>query len=160
MADTEKTIEAEGKKKKKSVKLILFLIIALIFGGGAGAASYFGMIKIPFMGETEKEKLPDISETVFYPLPQIIVALGENAKAKHLRAKFTIETDQQYLERIKNLEPRLMDILNTYLRVVEEKELLNPERFQNLQAQMLRRARLVSGEAAVKNILVQEFLIQ
>jgi flagellar FliL protein len=53
-----------------------------------------------------------------------------------------------------------MDMLNTYLRAVEEKELTNPERFQNLQAQMLRRARLVAGENAVKNLLVQEFILQ
>ena len=119
-----------------------------------------GYIPFPFGDNQGKDTMPDISKTIFLPLPKIIVTLGEDAQAKHLRAQFAIETDPNYEERVKTLQPRLMDVFNTYLRVVEEKELTNPERFQNLQAQMLRRARLVAGEAAIKNLLVQEFVLQ
>ena len=159
MADDKEDDQTEEQPKKKGGMLIA-IILALVLGGGGGAAGYMGMIPLPFFQAEEEEKMPDISNTIFIPLPKIVVTLGEDAQAKHLRAQFAIETDPNYEERVNTLQPRLMDVFNTYLRVVEEKELTNPERFQNLQAQMLRRARLVAGEAAIKNLLVQEFVLQ
>lgn len=147
------------KKKGKGGLIILFLGILLALGGGA-AAGYMGLLQLPFGEQDTAKSLPDISKTIFIPLPKIVIPLGENAQAKYLRARFDIETEKAYAERITTLQPRLMDMLNTYLRAVEEKELSDPGRFQNLQAQMLRRARLVAGEAAIKNLLVQEFILQ
>lgn len=161
MAEDNEETDTEDKPKKKGGMMIA-IILALVLGGGGAAAGYMGLLKpvsALFGGETD-EKMPDISNTIFIPLPKIVVTLGEDAQAKHLRAQFSIETDPNYEERVNTLQPRLMDVFNTYLRVVEEKELTNPERFQNLQAQMLRRARLVAGEAAIKNLLVQEFVLQ
>ena len=159
MAENKEDNETEEKPKKKGGMLIA-IILALVLGGGGGAAGYMGFIPLPFLQGDTDEKMPDISNTIFISLPKIVVTLGEDAQAKHLRAQFAIETDPNYEERVNTLQPRLMDVFNTYLRVVEEKELTNPERFQNLQAQMLRRARLVAGEAAIKNLLVQEFVLQ
>lgn len=159
MADETEETENEEKPKKKG-GIMIAIILALVLGGGGGAAGYMGFIPLPFFQSETEEKMPDITNTIFIPLPKIVVTLGEDAQAKHLRAQFSIETDPNYEERVNTLQPRLMDVFNTYLRVVEEKELTNPERFQNLQAQMLRRARLVAGEAAIKNLLVQEFVLQ
>ena len=152
------------KPKKSKLGFILVIVGVLLAGGGGFTVSSMGLIPpdlFGLLGEAKKEvKLPDIDNTIFIKLPPIIIPLGENANAKHLRAIFSVETDHNYQERIDKLQPRLMDMLNTYLRAVEEKELTNPERFQNLQAQMLRRARLVAGENAIKNLLVQEFILQ
>jgi len=160
MADeTENTDEAAPPKRGKA-GLILVILGVILAGAGGVAVGYLNLI--PGLGEpaVEKVKLPSIENTIFINLPSIVIPLGQNANAKHLRAIFSIETDENYKDRIEKLQPRLMDMLNTYLRAVEEKELTNPERFQNLQAQMLRRARLVSGEDAIKNLLVQEFILQ
>lgn len=152
---------AAPPKKKGKLGVILVILGILLAGGGGVAVGYLGLIPPSLLGGGKpKAKLPSVEETVFVKLPPIIIPLGENANAKHLRAIFSIETEPTYEDRIKKLQPRLMDMLNTYLRAIEEKELTNPERFQNLQAQMLRRARLVSGEGAVKNLLVQEFILQ
>lgn len=160
MAKEPKTNNDSSPKKSK-LGIIFAILGILIACGGGVAVGYLGLIPTDlFNKENKQEKLPDIKNTVFIKLPPIIIPLGENAKAKHLKAVFSVETDKNYSERIDKLQPRLMDMLNTYLRAVEEKELTNPERFQNLQAQMLRRARLVAGESAIKNILVQEFILQ
>lgn len=160
--ETDTNGEAGTTPKKKKGGMLIAIIIAVVALCGGGAAGYMGFIPpLPFLSHDEKtEKMPDVSKTIFVELPKIVVTLGEDAQAKHLRAGFAIETDPNYEERVKQLKPRLMDVLNTYLRVIEEKELVNPERFQNLQAQMLRRCRLVAGEAAIKNLLVQEFVLQ
>ncbi len=164
MAKEKYTTDAvnNGEKPKKSkFGLILVIIGILLAGGGGVAVGYLGLIPHNLLEKSKEEvKLPDIDNTVFITLPAIIIPLGEHANAKHLRAIFSIETDPNYKKRIDKLKPRLMDMLNTYLRAVEEKELTQPERFQNLQAQMLRRARLVAGENAIKNLLVQDFVLQ
>lgn len=154
--------ENSAPKKKGKLGLILIVICILLAGGGGAAIGYLGLVPMDLLTgkSNNKVKLPNIDDTIFIKMPPLIIPLGQNAKAKHLRAVFSIETDKTYINRIEKLQPRLMDMLNTYLRAVEEKELTNPERFQNLQAQMLRRARLVSGEDAVKNLLVQEFVLQ
>ncbi|MFT6072267.1 MAG: flagellar FliL protein [Alphaproteobacteria bacterium] len=159
---TEATKENAEKPKKGKLGIILIILGILIAGGGGVAVGYLGMIPAGLMGGNADKSvpLPSIENTIFIKLPPITIPLGQNAKAKHLRAVFSLETDSNYEERIEKLRPRLMDMLNTYLRAVEEKELTNPERFQNLQAQMLRRARLVAGESAIKNLLVQEFILQ
>ena len=157
----EKTSNNEDVIKKKGKGGLIIIIVGIVLAlGGGGMAGYMGLLSLPFGEQETKKNLPDISKTIFVPLPKIVIPLGENADAKYLRARFDIETEKAYAERITTLQPRLMDMLNTYLRAVEEKELSDPGRFQNLQAQMLRRARLVAGEAAIKNLLVQEFILQ
>jgi flagellar protein FliL len=159
--DTKEALNNDAKPKKSKLGLILVIVGILLAGGGGVAVGYLGLIPPDLLGKSKKEvKLPDIDNTVFITLPAIIIPLGDHANAKHLRAIFSIETDPNYTKRIDKLKPRLMDMLNTYLRAVEEKELTQPERFQNLQAQMLRRARLVAGENAIKNLLVQDFVLQ
>ncbi len=156
MADKKDGAKKPGKLKK----IIVMLVLLIALGGGAGFAAYSGLIPLPFFHADDKASMPDLETTVFVPLPKITIPLGENAKARYLSAQFSIETEKPYTKRIETLQPRLMDMFNTYLRAVEEKQLLEPSRFQSLQAQMLRRARLVAGEDAVKNILVQEFILQ
>ena len=159
--EPKETNDTDTKPKKGKLGLILIVVGILLAGGGGVAVGYLGLIPADLFGKHKEEvKLPSIEETVFITLPPIIIPLGENANAKHLKAIFSIETDPNYKKRVDKLKPRLMDMLNTYLRAVEEKELTQPERFQNLQAQMLRRARLVAGENAIKNLLVQEFVLQ
>lgn len=159
--DQEEKKEKAPAPKKSKMGIIIIIVLVLLAGGGGAAIGYLGLIPPGLLGGGGKTvKLPDIEDTVFIKLPPIMIPLGKNAQAKHLRAAFDIETSTTYTERIEKLKPRLMDMLNTYLRAVEEKELINPARFQNLQAQMLRRSRLVCGEDAVKNLLVQEFILQ
>jgi len=162
MSEETKNTNMPDEPKKGKMGLILMIVGVLLAGIGGVAVGYLGLIPASITGGSEEDKvpLPSIEETIFINLPAITIPLGQNARAKHLRAIFTIETNSNYEERITKLTPRLMDMLNTYLRAVEEKELTDPERFQNLQAQMLRRARLVSGERSIKNLLVQEFILQ
>jgi len=124
MADETEETENEEKPKKKG-GILIAIILALVLGGGGGAAGYMGFIPLPFFQGEAEETMPDITNTIFIPLPKIVVTLGEDAQAKHLRAQFAIETDPNYEERVNTLQPRLMDVFNTYLRVVEEKELTN-----------------------------------
>ena len=49
--------------------------------------------------------------------------------------------------------PRVLDVLNTYLRAVEVRDLEEPASLARLRAQMLRRIQVVTGEGRVRDLL-------
>ena len=55
--------------------------------------------------------------------------------------------------------PRIVDVLNTYLRAVEVRDLEEPAAMARLRAQMLRRVQVVTGEGRVRDLLVTEFVL-
>ena len=55
--------------------------------------------------------------------------------------------------------PRILDVLNTYLRAVEVRDLEEPAALVRLRAQMLRRVQVVTGEGRVRDLLVTEFVM-
>ena len=57
------------------------------------------------------------------------------------------------------LSPRVMDVLNSYLRVISITELSDPASLARLRAQMLRRIQIVTGEGRVRDLLVTQFVV-
>ena len=57
------------------------------------------------------------------------------------------------------LKPRILDVLNEYLRAVEEIELESPGSLTLLRAQMLRRIAIVVGDGLVRDLLILEFVL-
>lgn len=55
--------------------------------------------------------------------------------------------------------PRIADVLNTYLRAVEVRDLEAPAATVWLRAQMLRRIQVVAGEGRVRDLLITEFVL-
>ena len=49
--------------------------------------------------------------------------------------------------------PRILDVLNSYLRAVELADLEDPSAMVRLRAQMLRRVQIVTGEGRVRDLL-------
>ena len=57
------------------------------------------------------------------------------------------------------LVPRILDVLNGYLRAVEVAELGDANALVRLRSQMLRRIQIVTGEGRVRDLLVTEFVL-
>ena len=55
--------------------------------------------------------------------------------------------------------PRINDVLNVYLRAVDERDFEVPRAMVRLRAQMLRRVQLVTPPGAVRDVLIQEFVL-
>ena len=53
-----------------------------------------------------------------------------------------------------------MDTLNIFLRAVDERDMSSILAMENLRAEMLRRVRLVTGDKAVRAVLIGEFLLR
>ena len=92
-------------------------------------------------------------------LDEIIIALGAEARAKHLLATFVVEVEPGQEASVEALKPRIIDVLNVYLRAVETRDLESPRAMSRLRAQMLRRVQLVTPEGSVRDVLIQQFVL-
>lgn len=157
MADSTAPQEAAPAPKRSKLPLILGLILALSGGGGGFYATYSGMI----LGHdanapAQPSALPDIA---FVPLDPLVVSLGAGGRSRHLRFVAQLEVETAYRADVDKLKPRVLDLLNGYLRAVEPHEFDDPAALIRLRAQMLRRIQIVTGEGRVRDLLVTEFVL-
>ncbi len=161
MADNETPAE-DAPRKKSKLPMILGLLLMLGLGGGGFFAVYSGMI----LGEHQEtaesaegqvpESLPDIA---FVPIEPLVVSLGRSAGGRFLHFTAQVEVAKAYEPEVLLLLPRIIDVLNGYLRAVETRELEEATALVRLRAQMLRRVQIVTGEGRVRDLLVTEFVI-
>lgn len=162
---TAEDLEDGDDASKKGGKGMLFgIILAVVLGGAGFFASYSGMI--PGLGggaspkEEEPKKAPvEKSIAEFVPIDQMVISVGSAGKAKHLKFGAALEVEAEYKEEIELLKPRILDVLNTYLRAVELRDIENPAAMTRLRAQMLRRVNIVTGEGKVIDLLITEFVL-
>lgn len=157
------TGEEQAPKKKSKLPLVIGLVLMLGLGGGGFYAVYSGMI----LGDDQAkdhakeepikvEALPDIAYVAVDPM---VVTLTGNGNSRHLRFTAQLEVPKAYEQDVALLAPRILDVLNGYLRAVDVTELEDPTALVRLRAQMLRRVQIVSGEGRVRDLLVTEFVL-
>lgn len=173
---SEAAAEAEEPPKKKSKLLLLALVGALALGGGSFYGVYSGLIPLPFGGgglegtdgeataskgsKGKPEKGRDkMALPAFVPVETLLVSLAPDANARHLRISLQIEADPAQASVLTELQPRIVDVLNTFLRAVDTETFEQPRSMARLRAQMLRRVQLVSPPGSVRDVLIQEFVL-
>jgi flagellar FliL protein len=161
MADSAPETEAAPKKKSK-LPLIIGLVLMLALGGGGFYAVYSGLILGPAAHKTDahSEEVPPeaLPEIAFVPLDPMVISLS-GSSARHLRFSAQLEVPLAYQKDVEHLKPRVMDVLNGYLRAVEVSDLEDPAALIRLRAQMLRRVQIVVGEGRVRDLLIIEFVL-
>lgn len=160
MAEADAPQDAEPKKKSRK-PLILGLVLALLLGGGGFYAAWSGLILAPaapeHAGKEEKPgPLPDIA---FVAVEPVVISLGPGSSSSHLKFTAQLEVAKSYAGEVTLLMPRILDVLNSYLRAVAVAELEDPAAMARLRAQMLRRVQIVTGEGRVRDLLVTEFVL-
>jgi len=162
----EEQLEEEPKKKSK-LPLILGVVLMLVLGGGGFFAVYSGMLFAPAEVHEETD-LATMAEEPVAPLPSvafvsveplIVNLIDTTGRGRHLRFQAQLEVPMQYEQEVITLLPRVVDVLNGYLRAVDVAELENPSALVRLRAQILRRLQIVAGEGRVKDVPIMEFVI-
>jgi len=162
MADETEPEPTEEKKKGGKKGLIIGLLGALLAGGGGFYATYAGLIlgaPAAAADHAPESDLPPLSEISFIALEPMVVSLGSAANAKYLRFSAQLDVDPASTEAVNMVLPRIVDVLNTYLRAVSEDELGKPAALERLRAQMLRRIQVVTEHGQVKDLLITEFVL-
>ena len=158
MAEAEQPQNAVPKKKSK-LPLILGLVLFLVLGGGGFYAVYSGLILAPAAEHPMTEHASDMPDIAFVPLEPVTITLGEVSANIHLRFAAQLEVENARKDEVTLLIPRILDVLNGYLRAVEVAELGDPNALVRLRSQMLRRIQIVTGEGRVRDLLVTEFVL-
>lgn len=162
---TDETVETEDAPKKASkLPLIIGLVLALLGGGGGFYAVYSGMIlgsESPDVAEEsgtheEIEALPDVSYVGMEPF---VVSLTSGGTADYLRFRAQLEVPSDHQEEVERVMPRVVDVLNGYLRALSPADIESPDALVTLRSQMLRRVQIVTGPERVSDLLVMEFVL-
>ncbi|MCA0941401.1 flagellar basal body-associated FliL family protein [Salipiger pacificus] len=174
-------------KKGSKLPLLIGLLLALLGGGGGFYAAFSGML--PFgsaapsggVGEHGAETAAGHGATEahggvqvdgqggghgeaggaaeFIELPQLVASLGPVTALHHLRFTAQLEVAPVQRAEVEALMPRILDVLNTYLRALEPGDVEAQGALIRLRAQMLRRIQMVAGEDRVRDLLVTEFVL-
>jgi flagellar FliL protein len=170
---TEAALPApDAAPKGRSKGPLVGLLLGLLLGGASFGVIYTGLLDptallgggghggpaAPHGGEANGGHGGADAGT-FLPLAPITVSLAPNQTARHLRFTAQIEAAPGAMETVAAAEPRIIDVLNSYLRAVDVAELEDPTTMPRLRAQMLRRVQLVGGGEAVRDILITEFIL-
>ncbi|MEH6836775.1 MULTISPECIES: flagellar basal body-associated FliL family protein [Falsihalocynthiibacter] len=161
MADKEQPTGENEQKKSSKKPMVIGLVLLLLGGGGGFAAVKTGMIfgqpsDDPEIEHVEIDALPNVE---FVPLDPLLISLGGPGRSKHLRFTAQIEVEPKSVADVTRLVPRIVDVLNSYLRAVDITELESPSSLIKLRAQMLRRIQMVTGEGHVRDLLIMEFVL-
>ncbi|MCE6960942.1 flagellar basal body-associated FliL family protein [Cereibacter sphaeroides] len=154
--------QGEVPRKRSKLPLVLGLVLALALGAGGFYATWSGLILAPpaegadHAAEPEPAALPDLA---FVPIEPIVISLGRGSSMSHLRFTAQLEVSKTAAPEVTLLLPRILDVLNGYLRAVEVSRLEDPAALVELRAQMLRRIQIVTGEGRVRDLLVTEFVL-
>ena len=158
--------EAPGKKGKMG--LLIGLVLALALGGGGFYAVYSGLIlgsgasaaHGAASGDGHGEAaVEDCGPVAIVPLDPLVISIASSPTARHLRFRAELEVTPGAEHDVQQLSPRVMDVLNSYLRAVAVSDLEDPSALIGLRAQMLRRIQLVTGEGRVRDLLIMEFVL-
>ncbi|MCZ4261371.1 flagellar basal body-associated FliL family protein [Limimaricola sp. G21655-S1] len=153
--------EHDTPRRKRGLPLILGLVLALMGGGGGFFAVSSGMLGGGTVEEPESEApaMPEATPASFVPLDPLVINLPPGSGRRLLRFAAQIEVAPEHAAEVESLRPRIVDVLNTYLRAVELADLEDPAALTRLRAQMLRRVQVVAGAGRVRDLLVMEFVL-
>jgi flagellar protein FliL len=148
----------EAPKKRSKKPLLIGLVLALLLGGGGFYATWSGLL---LGGGHAKPAVAPTAMTgiAFVPLETLVVSLGPDSGSRHLRFTAQVEVVDTAVADVTLLKPRILDVLNSYLRAIDTASVENPQAMARLRAQMLRRVQLVSGEGRVRDLLITEFVL-
>ena len=151
-------------KKKSKLPIIIGLFLAMAFGGGGFFAVFSGMILAPETSgaesdsHMEEEALP-LPDVAFIPIDPIVINLKGSASSTHLKFHAQLEVEPSAQSDVAELLPRVVDVLNGYLRAVSVAELEEATALIKIRAQLLRRIQIVTGEGRVRDLLIMEFVL-
>ena len=162
MAHTaEAALDAGPKPKTSKLSLLIGVLLALLGGAGGFYATWSGLLFGPAAesqdaAEPAAGPLPDIA---FVAITPVVVTLGAEADSRHLKFTAQLEVAKPYAAEVTLLMPRILDVLNSYLRAISVAEIEDPSSMARLRAQMLRRVQIVTGEGRVRDLLITEFVL-
>jgi flagellar FliL protein len=173
MTDAVADVETDEPAKKSKMPLIIGLVLG-IAGAGCGFFAVqsgllpFGNMPAPEVAQVTKEapegvdkgeSAEEIANLAFIEMEPIVVTLNRASGVQQLRFRAQLEVNQADQAEVETVLPRVVDVLNSYLRALELEDLTDPMALPKLRAQMLRRINIVTGQGRVRDLLIMDFVL-
>ena len=157
------TAPADEQPKKArhlpAMKTILFAAIGVAVGGGGG----FGAYKFLLSGGDTHEATPVKKPSVFVDLPEVLVNLSNTGadRTQYLKVQVVLELpDQQLMQQIQPVMPRVLDTFQTYLRELRPTDLDGSSGLYRLKEELTRRVNAAIALNKVSAVLFKEIVVQ
>ncbi|MBB97813.1 MAG: flagellar basal body protein FliL [Rhodobacteraceae bacterium] len=155
----------EEPKKGGKGPLLIGLVLALVGAGGGYFAVSAGLLPFGGTEEAHEEKVEHEADVVptediaFIEVPGMVISFTGGGRRQLLRFSAQLEVSKAYKDDVELLLPRIVDVLNGYLRALEVSDIEDPMALTRLRAQMLRRIQIVTGRDMVRDLLIMEFVL-
>jgi flagellar protein FliL len=160
MAESE---TENGARPKNSMKMpaIIGLALAIVGGGGGFHAARSGLILAPesVAVDAAPGEMRTPAEVAYVPVEPLVISLGDGLSGRHLRFRAELEVVPAHRPEVERLMPRIVDVLNSYLRALKLEDVTDSSALMHLRAQMLRRLQVVTGGEGINDLLIMEFIL-
>ena len=160
---TDAVAEAQQNDRKPSKLPLILGIVAALAGGGVGFYAAFSGLILPSQSPeqvVEKNAQPDaLPDVAYVEVEPMTVSLNPISQGRHLRFRAQLEVPSKYASDVQKLLPRVVDVMNGYLRALETRDIESPTALIRLRAQLLRRVQVVAGPGRVNDLLIMEFVL-
>jgi len=179
MTDARKTTEIADRAAPSRLPLLIGLVLAIAGGAAGFHAVRAGLLPVG-PGVTGQEAAAatavaagtgdggngvaaqepvDFSHLVYVPVEPLVISFADGGRSRHLRFRAELEVPEDAAREVARVMPRIVDVLNTYLRALRISDLEESASLPRLRAQMLRRVQAVVGRKRVNDLLVMEFVL-
>ncbi|MGI9395739.1 MAG: flagellar basal body-associated FliL family protein [Boseongicola sp.] len=155
-AETDDPGDEESPKKSKK-GLLVGLVLAIVGAGGGYFVTSSGLLGGGAEVATKAIRFSD--DVAFVPVDPMTISMGRPADQRYLRFRAQLEVNADYESDVEALMPRVVDVLNTYLRSITMTDVEDPSSLLELRSQMRRRIDLVVGGDKINDLLVMEFVV-
>ncbi|EBA13849.1 flagellar basal body-associated FliL family protein [Roseobacter sp. CCS2] len=157
-------VAEDAPRKASKLPLVFGFVLAILGAGGGFYAVQSGVLSGSDSSDAaEKESASETSNTeldvAFVAIDPLVISLPGQGGRDHLRFAAQLEVRPDHAAEVEAIRPRIVDVLNGYLRAIDIASLEDPATLPRLRAQMLRRIQVVTGPGRVDDILIMEFVL-
>ena len=162
-SDAHAAAVGDGAPKRNLKKLAMIVVpVVVLIAGGAGA--WFMGLLDPLLGGGEEVQAEQEAPKaqLFVDLPDMLVNINTGqGRTNYLKLKITLQVgDPESVTRLEELQPRLVDDFQLYLRELRLTDLEGSAGSFRLKEELLMRANLAAAPTVVDDVLFKEFLVQ
>ena len=157
--EAEEGAQRAAPKRKLPLKLIAMIAGGVVLAGALGTGGY---MLLGGSHETHAAPTP-VKPAVFFDLPEVLVNLSSagSDRTQYLKVKVVLELpDQELMQKINPVMPRIMDTFQTYLRELRPTDLDGSAGLYRLKEELTRRVNAAISPSKVNAVLFKEIVVQ
>lgn len=144
--------------KKKTILIVAAVLLLISAAGGVALAFLTNLQTTP---EIKEENSSENLSPTFFEIPPMLVNLNADSGARYLRIRILLEIESQAaLPAAQAAMPKIIDELQTYLRQLTPNDLQGSTGTQRLQMELLDVIGKSDHHLIIKDVLIQEMLVQ